>query len=184
MSNLTATTINNANKGALRQLCRNNGVSYANLDVSGMRAALLLLVEPDTNVHAGSANYPGAESAPEVPEVSEVHTPRVFTPEEAPLVPVSVTEPVSAPALPVARLTSKGVRIQKDRPEQNGVRMPSAGTACRAVWDWCQAQTDAGTPATAASVKAHANASGWNVNNASIEFYNWRKFNGVSGRSK
>jgi hypothetical protein len=27
-----------------------------------------------------------------------------------------------------------------------------------------------------------AAANGWNPNNASIEFYQWRKFNGITGR--
>lgn len=209
MSNFTAAQVTNANKGALRQLCRSMSINYANLDVAGMRAALLatLPVQPITDAElmvpfsdAELANPEVvSEVAPELPEsgmLSEIpyvveqpvaHTPRVFAPEElAPLL-QTVTEPETAPVVPVpvgARLTSKGVKIEKDRPTQNGVRMPSAGTACRAVWDWCQAQIDAGTPATAKSVKEHANASGWNVNNASIEFYNWRKFNGVSGRAK
>ena len=31
-------------------------------------------------------------------------------------------------------------------------------------------------------VKALAEERGWNPNNASIEFYQWRKFNGIRGR--
>ena len=31
-------------------------------------------------------------------------------------------------------------------------------------------------------VKAIAEANGWNPNNASIEYYQWRKFNGITGR--
>ena len=66
---------------------------------------------------------------------------------------------------------------------QNGVKRPSEGGACRAVWDWCWAQekADASAP-TSKTVKAQAEVAGWNTNNAMIEFYNWRKYNGISGR--
>lgn len=70
-------------------------------------------------------------------------------------------------------------RIEKDREERNGVKRPSIGGACRAVWDFCDAAE--GTPSVKA-VKAEAEARGWNVNNASIEYYQWRKFMGIRGR--
>lgn len=78
--------------------------------------------------------------------------------------------------------TSTGRTIEKDRPEQNGVKRPSIGGLCRAVWDACDAmRTEHGT-VTAKMVKAHAETQGWNTNNASIEFYQWRKFNGITSK--
>jgi hypothetical protein len=62
--------------------------------------------------------------------------------------------------------------------------MPSAGSLCRAVWDELERAVVAGTPYDAKGIKAHAATVGWNANNASIEYYNWRKFKGISGRSK
>ena len=54
---------------------------------------------------------------------------------------------------------------------------------CRAVWDACWAQqAETGEVPTAKWVKEKAAAMGWNPNNASIEYYQWRKFNGISGR--
>lgn len=94
---------------------------------------------------------------------------------------VTVQEP-AAPA-PKAEPKTTGLIIEKNRPEQNGVRRPSAGGLCRAVWDACWAhQAATGTPPTAKEVKAIAEANGWNPNNASIEYYQWRKFNGITGR--
>jgi len=102
--------------------------------------------------------------------------PAVQEPEVAPV--AQIPSPIAAP-----RATSKGLKIEKDRPTQNGVRQPSAGGLCRAVWDWCSDfYTDHAEPPTAKEVRAHAEAIGWNTNNASIEFYNWRKFNGIRGR--
>lgn len=78
---------------------------------------------------------------------------------------------------------STGLTIEKDRPEQNGVKRPSAGGMCRAVWDACwEHQKSTETVPTAQWVKATALEKGWNPNNASIEYYQWRKFNGISGR--
>lgn len=76
-----------------------------------------------------------------------------------------------------------GLKIEKDRPESHGVKRPSAGGLCRAVWDFCEGILEStGTMPTAKQVKAQAAEAGWNVNNASIEYYNWRKFKGVRGR--
>lgn len=87
--------------------------------------------------------------------------------------------PIEKPAAP----KSTGLTIEKDRPEQNGVKRPSAGGMCRAVWDACwEKQAEANEVPTAKWVKEKAVAEGWNPNNASIEYYQWRKFNGISGR--
>jgi hypothetical protein len=83
---------------------------------------------------------------------------------------------------PAAAPEGSGLKIEKDRPEQNGIKRPSIGGKCRAVWDACDEMVAAGTPPTAKDVRAIAEANGWNANNASIEFYQWRKFNGITGR--
>lgn len=75
-----------------------------------------------------------------------------------------------------------GQKIEKDRPMQNGVKRPSVGGMCRAVWDALDGLVAAGTAPTAKDVKALSETHGWNANNASIEFYQWRKFNGIKGR--
>ena len=94
---------------------------------------------------------------------------------------VTVKEP-AAPA-PKAEPKTTGLIIEKNRPEQNRVKRPSAGGLCRAVWDACWAHQEiTGTPPTAKEVKAIAETNGWNPNNASIEYYQWRKFNGITGR--
>ena len=86
----------------------------------------------------------------------------------------------SAPA--AAKRTSSGLKIEKAREERNGIKKPSVGGQCRAVWDALDDMVAAGTQPTAKQVKAMAEGRGWNPNNASIEFYQWRKFNGIRGR--
>lgn len=73
-----------------------------------------------------------------------------------------------------------GRKIEKVREERNGVKKPSSGGKCRAVWDALDALVAEGKPATAKAIREHATAQGWNVNNASIEFYQWNKFNGTT----
>ena len=91
-----------------------------------------------------------------------------------------IIEPVKPKAEPQK---TSGLVIEKDRPEQNGVKRPSAGGLCRAVWDACWAHQEAtGEVPSAKQVKEIALAQGWNPNNASIEYYQWRKYNGISGR--
>lgn len=76
----------------------------------------------------------------------------------------------------------KGIKIEKDREERNGVKRPSIGGACRMVWDYLDSVVAAGAQPILKQVKAHALEQGWNQNNAAIEFYQWRKFNGIRGR--
>lgn len=94
---------------------------------------------------------------------------------------------VDVPAPAPKKATSK----RQERECQNGVYKPKAGK-CRTVWDWCDLKCDTdyethvnseGIP-TVADVRDKATAEGWNTTNAVIEYYNWRKFNGITGRAK
>ena len=88
--------------------------------------------------------------------------------------PVTYPEPAAPPA-------STGLKIEKDRPERNGIKRPSAGGKCRAIWDAMDAFAEStGDDPTAKDVRDLAAQHGWNPNNASIEFYQWRKFNGIT----
>lgn len=102
--------------------------------------------------------------------------------QEAPTAALVPVAPAPAQEAPKATKTESktGRKIEKDRPMQNGVKMPSAGTKCREVWDFCASVKNI----DAKAVKAAAEARGWNPNNASIEYYNWRKFMGIHGRAK
>ena len=90
--------------------------------------------------------------------------------------------PPPAPEAPEAATPSgTGLKIEKDRPEQNGVKRPSIGGKCRAVWDALDAyRAETGELPTIKTVKELAADEGWNPNNASIEYYQWRKFNGIA----
>ncbi len=105
----------------------------------------------------------------------------------APAAAVAPVAPAPAPALPVVDKpvqVAVGLKIEKDRPEQNGIKRPSEGGRCRAVWDALDAyRTETGDVPTAKVVAALAADEKWNPNNASIEFYQWRKFNGITGRT-
>ena len=99
---------------------------------------------------------------------------------------------VDAPAVPVRALVTgdvpahKSLKIEKDRPMQNGVKRPSIGGLCRAVWDALDKVYAAGQGElpTSAHAKQLAIANGWNQNNASIELCQWRKFNGLQRARK
>lgn len=92
--------------------------------------------------------------------------------------PVTVTPPEV-----VGTGTGSGLKIEKERPEQNGIKRPSAGGKCRAIWDACdEYRTNEGVAPDAAFVRKLAEENGYNPNNASIEFYQWRKYNGITGR--
>ena len=78
-----------------------------------------------------------------------------------------------------------GIQIEKDRPEQNGVIRPSVGGKCRAIWTACDNfRFKTGRVPMPKEIKELATEEGWNPNNAVIEMYQWRKFNGFNGRQK
>lgn len=66
------------------------------------------------------------------------------------------------------------------REQRNGVKRPVAGGLCRAVWDWLDQHPNA----KLGEVREVAIRKGWNQNNASIELYQWRRFNGLMERSQ
>lgn len=213
-------------KEALRQACREAGISYAKLNNDGMRAALQAKADADAEFNAPvrkEVDYPAehyVELAKKMDLVAlditgiEGHCPccginldnGVWTQDDA-----NDTHQAKewlkekgsiaclgcggtwgpAPVQPAKRNdqhTGTGIKVEKVREERNGVKRPSAGGKCRAVWDALDAllaELEAGEEITSAMVKDLATDEGWNANNASIEFYQWRKFNGFSkSRSK
>ena len=65
-----------------------------------------------------------------------------------------------------------------ERVEQNGVKRPGPGK-CLEVWEYLDQHGNMKPK----DLQPVAEARGWNINNASIELYQWRKFNGISGRA-
>lgn len=87
---------------------------------------------------------------------------------------VSTAKAPSAPA-PTTSKTRSEIR--------NGVRKPIRGL-CADVWAACTElhNADTDTPPTLAQIKERAVQMGWNINNATIEFYGWRKFHGFNAK--
>lgn len=75
--------------------------------------------------------------------------------------------------------SSNGLKIEKDRESRNGVTRPSAGGKCRAVWDMLDALT---LSATAKEARVEAAKLGLDKTTTMVQFYRWRKFNGIDGR--
>lgn len=75
--------------------------------------------------------------------------------------------------------------IDKDRPTKHGITRPSAGTIGGRLWAVYEAiaKSERAKPheLPVATVKAHELASKYNANKVMIEFYRWRRFNGVRG---
>lgn len=80
-----------------------------------------------------------------------------------------------APTDPVAPVKSK-TRSET----RNGVRRPIKGK-CADVWNALDNMLPNGVP-TIGNVRDLAKANSWNVNNATIEFYAWRKFHGLNNK--
>ncbi len=199
----TASKFDAMGKEELRAACREAGVSYSklnNVNNDGMRAALV--------AHYAAQKVVEEQVAEEVAEeeVAQPARPNMFaqmlglTPAPLPVGCGTGTRVVDgkkvdpnapkakgesrarveknpAPAGP--RVSRKGYTIQKEREERNGVKRPSEGTVCGNVW----AEFDKNPEIKASDLAELADTNGWNRTNVSCEFYAWRKFMGIKGRS-
>lgn len=82
------------------------------------------------------------------------------------------TQPAPTASAPVKSKTRSETR--------NGVRRPIKGK-CADVWNALDNMLPNGVP-TIGNVRDLAKANSWNVNNATIEFYAWRKFHGLNNK--
>lgn len=81
----------------------------------------------------------------------------------------------------------QGVSLAKpDRQEdkvQNGIKAPMRAGKCKHVWEVCEAMYKAtGKVPTLQELNAHEAMQGTNTTNNQIEFYRWRKYNGLNAK--
>jgi len=86
----------------------------------------------------------------------------------------TVREPAAAEPK-TGRKPKKGAAPKVPREERNGVKRPSPGK-CLEVWEYLDQHADM----KPSDLKPVAVEKGWNQNNALIELYQWRKFNGIT----
>lgn len=86
----------------------------------------------------------------------------------------AAAEPVVTTSKPKKKAAPKVERV-----EQNGVKRPGPGK-CLEVWEYLDQHGNM----MPKDLKQIAAEKGWNENNALIEMYGWRRFNGITGRVK
>lgn len=197
-ANNTASKFDAMGKEELRAAMREAGISYSKLNNDGMRASLVAHYAKSEAVEeqvedeeqtapaqkSALAQMLGLTAAPVFPAAPVGNSYRVVDGKRVEAKATKEkgetrtrTEKPAAPAVP--RVSRKGYTIQKEREERNGVKRPSEGTVCGAVW----AEFDKNPEIKAADLADLADTNGWNRTNVSCEFYAWRKFNGIKGRA-
>lgn len=84
---------------------------------------------------------------------------------------------------PVQPVNNNRLASTKSRSEvRNGVRRPIKGK-CADVWAALDAEVDGGYMPSIKTVRELAEKHSWNLNNCTIEFYAWRKFNGFNNKA-
>jgi hypothetical protein len=177
------------NKGQLREAMRAEGLSYNGLNNEGMKEALAKVPATDAEVGAREASEPVTEQTlqdagtPSFPASAVV--PDELRNAEAPVDPPVVVERTprvltDAP-VPAAPKAAKERKIQANRPEKNGVKRPSEGTICAQIWTWCDEVHKAGDKVTAKELRAALPE--LDDTTKTVQYYRWRKFNGIQGRS-
>lgn len=156
-------------KTELRAACKHYGIKgYGNMTNDGMRAALTEEVEGR------------AEAKQQARDVVDRRNEKGAQREVAPVAPVAAPAP--------AAVETTGLKIEQNREKRNGVTRPSIGGKCRAIWDaldeYVADPDNEGEKPTAKVIKAIGTEEGWDKTTTMIQFYQWRKFNGIVGRSK
>ena len=93
--------------------------------------------------------------------------------------PAPAAEGAPADAVVTTSKPKKAAAPKVERVEQNGVKRPGPGK-CLEVWEYLDQHGNM----MPKDLKLVAAEKGWNENNALIELYGWRRFNGISGRVK
>jgi hypothetical protein len=172
------------NKGQLREAMRAEGLSYNGLNNEGMKEALAKV--PVAGQNATDAEVLAAQTAGDTSEPVPADT---VVPAELRNAPEPVATPVEVvreprvlPTLTPAPAKAEPVRkIQANRPEANGVKRPSEGTICAQIWAWCDEVHKAGDKVTAKELRAALPT--LDDTTKTVQYYRWRKFNGIAGRS-
>lgn len=115
----------------------------------------------------------GVEVEQVEPEAVE---PEVVVPEVAPVF-AAIAQTLAVPAAAPAPAAQKA-----PRPEANGVKRPGAHTLCGAIWAYLDALQGSTGNAAVSAAKQHAATQGWDSTTIVVQFYRWRKFNGIVGR--
>jgi biotin carboxyl carrier protein len=156
-------------KVELRAACKAAGVVYGKLNNDGMRAAL--------KAKQSAMGIPATVKQTEAPV-----KPAAPAPAPAPA-PAAKPAPVAAPAAPSAKRTSAGVKVEKGRDEQNGVKRPSAGTICRDIWDALdKVRAESKDTPSFADVHKLREARNWQKNTAVTQYQRWKQFHGLMPR--
>jgi len=157
-------------KEALRQACRDAGISYGKLNNDGMRAALKAAEQEIDEVDAD-------EEMDEEDEAQET---------EVKSEPAQAQQVAVAPRAKVIGevVQPKSLKIEKDRDERNGVRRPSIGSICREIWNVLDMlHGTKNEELTFKDVRDAMEAGGWQRNTAYTQFQRWKKFHGLMPRN-
>lgn len=96
----------------------------------------------------------------------------------------SHTVPESARNVQKGPRVAQESKIEKNRPEQNGVKRPSEGTICRHIWDTMQVRLDGGDMPTLPQAREQLrDREGLDNTTVTVQYYRWRKYNGIKGRT-
>jgi hypothetical protein len=91
----------------------------------------------------------------------------------------------SAPELkPIKRTKAKDVKTTVQREQRFGVKRPNPGGKCAAVWEALDDMVAKGLTPDVAAIREWAAKHKQNANNAQIEFYGWRRWNGLGSKDK
>lgn len=127
------------------------------------------LADPEPEVEVAAE----PETAPAAPSMLAGLIGNMMNPESVPQAPK-----VEAPKKPAEKT---GKTVEQNRPEQNGLKRPSAGSTCAIIWDTCDRITSEQAH-TCTSAELFNALQGYNECTLRTQYARWRQFNGITGR--
>ena len=164
--------------------------SYKTESIAKQQAAKKFGKDWEANylIQSGPDGFTIVEKLPEAPAEVELETEP-----ETPAVPSmlaglvnNMLNPESVPQAPKVEQPKKpaekiGKTVEQNRPEQNGLKRPSAGSTCAIIWDTCDRITNE-TEHTCTSAELFNALQGYNECTLRTQYARWRQFNGITGR--
>ena len=139
-------------------------------------------------IQAGADGFTIVEKLPEAPAEVEVteDEPVSSAPSMLSGLVGQMLNPESVPQAPKVEAPKKqvektGKSVEQNRPEQNGLKRPSAGSTCAIIWDTCDRITNE-TEHTCTSAELFNALQGYNECTLRTQYARWRQFNGITGR--
>lgn len=171
---MTKLNVAEMGKVELRIACKENGVkNYGKMNNEQMREAIIAatVVEAVEIVEELKAPTPTVKQSMKVgKEILDIELTNV--------------KPIEGKTNHFTAQIGKVELRETDLVKKHGIARPKTDGVCLQIWNTCDTLVSSGITPTLKAIKEQGKLNNWDKVTTTVQFYRWRKFNGISGRVK